>query len=194
MIYYNIRSSRVPMHSVMRRRWRYTKANGLPCKYKSFWFIKAVILNHFGIQATVSLKFCAHFTKIPNLKFSCPERLADASSRFVSELGPINHSDKIFELYDLRDFILTSQTKFLLWHLTLSVESEFCMRYKIKPRSQEKSFILLSNLTQARTDWRSVVGKGRLGCGCWSQSAGGIKQRRSPCQISVTPTTETKVY
>lgn len=65
------------------------------------------------------------------------ERFDKVTKWFASEESLINNSDKMVELYDLRDFLLNNRTDIFYWELASSVESDIRTKSKSPPFAGE---------------------------------------------------------
>ncbi len=72
------------------------------------------------------LKKCPDIRKTPPLVISCSDSVDDITKRFVSEEGRINDTNKLMQLYELRDFVFTNRTDKFHWDLTNSAETSHC--------------------------------------------------------------------
>lgn len=70
------------------------------------------------------LKFRPRLDEIPDLSIDCPSGVERITTRFVSEEGRINDTDKMIQLYELRDFVFSSRIDKPHWNLEQIVETE----------------------------------------------------------------------
>ena len=68
------------------------------------------------------LKFCPDLTLTPDTKTKCLDNKDKITKRFVSEEGRINDTDRMIELYRLRDFVYNHRSHHFHWDLAKSLE------------------------------------------------------------------------
>lgn len=71
------------------------------------------------------------FSENPQSVDFMPRTLDKVAKRFSSEDSRLNDSEKIVELYDLRDFGFNKRTEIFQWELVSFGESEFYTKYEM---------------------------------------------------------------
>lgn len=95
------------------------------------------------------LRYCPDLRKTPPLQIDCPDGKEQVTKRLISEEGRINNTEKMIELYELRDHIFSARTDAFHWNLDQSVETEACGMYL---NGRVNSQILTSNFTVDEID------------------------------------------
>ncbi len=113
-----------------------------------------------GTPSLGILKFCPDLRKTPQLKICCPDGIDVITKRFQSEEGRINNTEKMIDLYELRDFVFKARIDSFHWDLEEAVETEQIRKNRRSSLNEEdiediqpqQNDSIESNVTHNRTN------------------------------------------